>query len=142
MKSKLSFIYLGISFFAVCSCANTHSSVDRFYGFQEALIAIQCKMMKHGTISILSGKDSNVRLTVYHYSISLSERTAYCSIMYDVTNPEPELVNSYTWRTDNDLKKREKGTWRETYFRCFSEDFLDLSNEEKKELLDSLSDVQ
>ncbi len=128
---------------AFCRCISVNDSVDASMAMQEPLFGMQCKIMEYGTIGFLSKNGSKYKLTYFNYSVNLSEKTVSCKEIEEITvEYESELAHSFSWFTSETLRKREKGTWKEKYFKCFSDEFLDMSNEDKIVLLKSLSKIK
>ena len=69
----------------------------------------------------------------------MNNRTPYCTLRSDTLYNKTDLINSgraRNWMTSSMFKQVEN---HDSYFRCFSEDFLELTNEKKKLVLDSIS---
>ena len=62
---------------------------------------------------------------------------AYCTFRGEKQYKEDEASNLGGWGASSEFKQFNKSN--DPYFRYFSEDFLELSNEEKIKVLDKIS---
>lgn len=126
---------------AVVGCAPTgkYSYTDYQSVAEEPLFCIYNKTNERGTFTFIINDDNQIRQTSFTYSIYVDGKTVACHKSEDIIlNSQDERLNGH-WLTAAMFKGNEKGTRREAYWNCFSDDFLDMSNAEKMKLLEDLS---
>lgn len=104
----------------------------------ESLVCHHYKILENGYFSFLLKDEVSFRVLRYHYSINKNANTILCSAL-----PEESLdldsIYDYRWKTSESFKRSHIGTWREQFFNRFSDNFLDLPNDEKLLLFEKLS---
>ena len=102
------------------------------------LIALlYAKIITSGTLEFLRYEDGCYHLLVYTYRLDKKNNIAYCTFRGEKQYKEDEASNLGGWGTSSEFKQFNKSN--DPYFRYFSEDFLELSNEEKIKVLDKIS---
>ena len=136
MKKSLLFLLCSI----FCSCSTPKIDCYNYEIAQkETLIKLYSKIITSGSIEFLCYENGYYRLYVYTYRLDMNNRTPYCTLRSDTLYNKTDLINSgraRNWMTSSMFKQVEN---HDSYFRCFSEDFLELTNEKKKLVLDSIS---
>ena len=135
---KKPFIFLVCSLLCCCSvhkvdCCNYDVAQ------KEPLIKLYAKIITNGTIEFLRYENGDYRLSVYTYRLDMRKSTPYCTLRSDTLYKKEDLINigrGNNWMTSSMFRQVEN---HEPYFRCFSEDFLELSNDEKIEVMNNLS---
>ena len=100
---------------------------------------VYAKIITNGSIEFLRYENGYYRLSVYTYRLDVKKNTPYCTLCNDTLYKAEDLINigrGRNWMTSSMFKQVEN---HDPYFRCFSEDFLELSNEEKIKVLNSIS---
>ena len=103
----------------------------------ETLIRLYAKIITSGTLEFLRYEDGDYHLLTYTYRLDKKNNTAYCTFREDKQHKEDEASSLGRWGTSSGFKQLNKSL--DPYFRCFSEDFLELSNEDKIKVLDKIS---
>lgn len=127
----LSFILIG--------CYSYNTGVPPEMAQKETLLFYYSKIIWTGDICFLHYEDGVYKKIQYGYRIRLKEKSVSCT----KKNEEVIDINSYkderiVFYTSESFKNHIKESSLK-YYKCFSDDFLDLSNDEKITLLDSLS---
>jgi hypothetical protein len=109
----------------------------------ETLIASNYKVIEHGYFTFLIFINENeVKELVYSYYIDIDRKRVACSksseTVYNIRDKKGYL-KSLRLQTAKEFKRSQLNTWREKYYLCFAEDFLDRTNDEKIALLDKLN---
>jgi hypothetical protein len=108
----------------------------------ETLIATGYKLINHGQLTFLIFINSyEVKEVVYGYSVNIKNEKATCLKMsekiYKIRNKKVFLRNRL-FQTAEEFKRSQSNTWREKYYKCFTKDFLDKTNDEKIDFLNEL----
>ena len=124
-----------------CCCTTLRTDYINFESAQkETLIKVSAKIITSGSIEFLRYENGYYRLSVYTYRLDIKNNTPYCTLRSDTLYKADDLINigrRDNWMTSCMFKQFENYN---TYFRCFSEDFLELSNEKKMEVLKRISE--
>lgn len=131
-------------FFIMTSCMRiTNYGVSSDIAKQETLISeIQGKIITNGVISFLRYENDTLRMIRYSCQMQEKTKTAHCqkleSKVWDIPHASP---NSFSGFYTSTLFKAhvEKKPVLKKYYNCFSENFLDLTNDEKIKLLDEIA---
>ena len=116
----------------------TWKSVSNSYlAKNEMLVKLYAKIITSGTLEFLRYEDGKYYLSVYTYRLDKKNNIAYCTFRGEKQYKEDEASNLGGWGTSSEFKQFNKSN--DPYFRCFSDDFLELSNEEKIKVLDKIS---
>lgn len=108
----------------------------------EILISeIQGKIITNGIISFLYYEGNQYKLIQFNCRLQKSRKRIYCRKLKEKIIDIDILSRAYpNWYTSSLFKVHiEKKVSSVSLYKCFSNDFLDLSNKKKLELLDSLS---
>ena len=103
---------------------------------EETLVTVYSKTQKTGTIEFLRYKDGKCQRLIYSYCVDLKQYAACCTLKsknyyrIDDNRLPKEWMTSSVFRQQKYYKK---------YFGCFAENFLELSNDEKIELLEEIA---
>lgn len=103
---------------------------------EETLITIENKKPRQGYIKFLKAEGGRYRLLTYTYRIEEKAGTAHCTLRSDETYSIDSDVIKKSWMTASTFQELK---YYGRDFRSISERFLDLSNDEKIELLNELS---
>ena len=107
----------------------------------ETLIRLYAKIITSGTLEFLRYEDGCYHLSVYTYRLDKKNNMAYCTFRGEKQYKEDEEASlDRYWMTSAEFNQFHKSL--DSYFRCFSDDFLELSNEEKIKVLDKISKRQ
>ena len=117
------------------SC-RTQSNIVR--DSSETLITHQCKVAKQGYFLFLKKEGPSFKVLTYYYFINKKTNTVSCRAFPEKIVEANQLEN-YHWKTSEGFMSSATKIWREKCFNYFSEDFVDISNDEKLTLLDELS---
>ncbi len=104
-----------------------------------SLIQLRCKIIDHGYLSFIISQNDKISHIVYSYSINKKENKAYVSLNKKSVLSNEDLKSFNNHKTSLEWAKAQKDSYREKYFKVFHDNFLDMSNEEKILLLDSLT---
>jgi len=109
----------------------------------EVLLANNYKVIQHGYFTFLVFVNEDmVKELVYVYSIDVNENNVTCSKssekIYSISGNGRYLKN-LNFKTTKNFKDTHNNTWREKYYSCFADDFLDITNDKKIDLLNKLS---
>ena len=137
MKNYLCSIYL----FCMTSCLS--SSVPKELSLNETLISTHYKLIEHGYLIFLVPLERyQMKEIVYSYSINMKNRSVLCSNgqekIFNIQDKR-NYLKDHDFRTAKEFKQTNR---REKYYTCFSEDFLDMTNDEKIDLLNKLCDCE
>jgi hypothetical protein len=138
MKRNLFLILL--SCIELTNC-NAESAIDLYKG--ETLIVSQYKIIKHGYfIFLVFINDVEVKELVYSYSIDIENKKISCSKsserIYNIQDKK-NYPKSLRFETAEEFNRSQINTWREKYYACFANNFLDMTNDEKIDLLNELA---
>jgi hypothetical protein len=106
----------------------------------ETLISLYSKIVTSGTIEFLRYDNGYYQLSVYAYRLDMKNHKSFCTFYGKTQYTADELIKigrSKNWMKSSVFKQGEN---LDPYFRCFSEDFLELSNDEKIKVLNRISD--
>ena len=121
-----------------CSCLTSRIDCYNYdLAQKETLIKLYAKIITNGSIEFLRYENGYYRLSVYTYRLDVKKNTPYCTLCNDTLYKAEDLINigrGRNWMTSSMFKQVEN---HDPYFRCFSEDFLELSNEEKIKVLNT-----
>jgi hypothetical protein len=138
-------LFIAIIITILSSClSHTEINVKNVKNLDETMIAIYTKITKHGSIHFYRKiNPSTIQFIVYQYSINVEQQKVYCVTIRNDSVDISKIPDTLTIRglTSEDFNKRLKGKPVEKYYKCFSDNFLDMSNNEKIKLLDSLSQL-
>jgi hypothetical protein len=105
----------------------------------EVLIVFHSKIMQQGTISFLEFANNEVKKTNYSYSINIDSNKFVCSkyeekiFSLESINDKIDMSSYFTTNKFNIQHKKNE------YYKCISDNFLEITNADRKHLLDSLS---
>ena len=136
---KKIFIFLICIVLCCCSMYKNDDCYNYDIAQKETLIKLWAKTITHGTIDFLRYENGYYRLTVYTYRLDKRKNTSYCTLRRDTLYKKDDLINigrGSNWLTSSMFKQYEDEN--QPYFRCFSEDFLELSNDEKIKVLNEI----
>ena len=107
---------------------------------EETLVKVYAKIVTNGTIEFLRYDNGYYQISVYAYRIDMNNHISYCSFRGDTQYRAEDLKTAIgkNWMTSSMFIMQAKN--HVPYFRCFSEDFIELSNDEKIQVLDGMSD--
>lgn len=116
------------------------NSVNYSVAKEETLVRVWAKIITRGTIEFLRYEDGNYQLYKYSYWLDTKNHTYSCGLIEKKLYKSNDNIDVY-WMTDN---------WKtssmfnqinnyDPYFRYFSDDFLEISNDDKIRVLDSIS---
>ena len=129
-------IYILLLCLCNCSIINKLEYATYNEAQKETLIFIYSKIITHGHMEFLKYNDGNYQLIGYSYSIDIRNNKAHCSLRYKEPFDTANLINTKKhWMTSSQLHKPKNV---DSYFKCFSDDFLEVSNDRRIEILDSL----
>ena len=134
---KKNFIFLICIILCCCSMYKI-DSYNYDIAQKETLIKLYAKIITNGAIEFLRYENGHYRLSVYTYRLDTTKSTPYCTLRSDTLYKKDDLINigrGRNWMTSSMFKQVED---HEPYFRCFSEDFLELSNDEKMKVLNEI----
>jgi hypothetical protein len=139
MKRNLFFIFL--SFIGFTSYSTT-SAINLKNG--ETLMLSNYKVIEHGHfVFIVFIGDTEIKKMVYYYSINIKKKKVTCfkdsKNIYNARDKEEYLKNAH-FQTAKEFKHSQINTWREKYYTCFANNFLEMTNDEKIDLLNMLSE--
>jgi hypothetical protein len=134
-------VLMMLAYIGLQSCCAT--SIMEFNS-NETLIVNHSKVIQHGFFTfIVFINDKEVKELVYIYSIDIKNKKVTCSKsseqIYSVSDKNRYLRN-LDFRTAENFKSTQNNTWREKYYSCFADNFLDMTNDDKIKLLNRLSD--
>lgn len=117
----------------------TWKSVSNSYlAKNEMLVKLYAKIITSGTLEFLRYEDGKYYLSVCTYRLDKKNNIAYCTFRGEKQYKEDEEASlDRYWMTSAEFNQFHKSL--DSYFRCFSDDFLELSNEEKIRVLDKIS---
>ena len=126
--------------FSGCYCYN-RGGVYSEAAMQETLVSpIMGKILKSGVMSFLLYENNTYRIIKYDCQIDLNRKSVICRKYKDEVIDIKGKERYPEWYTAESFKKYiERSSTYQKYYKCFSEDFLDLSNDEKLKLIDELS---
>jgi hypothetical protein len=109
----------------------------------ETLIKNDSKIMGHGYFTFLVFVSENeVNETIYYYSINIKNKKCSCLKTTERRYNVNEYLKKYDtsrFKTAKEFERSQTHTWREKYYNCFVNNFLEMTNDEKIDLLDSIS---
>ena len=131
--------FLSLSCIGLMNC-NTTSIIGLSKG--ETLMTTNYKVIDHGYfIFLVFINDAEVKELIYHYSIDIKNKKVACfknsETVYNIRDKK-DYLKSLRVKTAEEFKHLQINTWREKYYICFSENFLDKANDEKIALLNQL----
>lgn len=132
--------FLFLVFFQIAVINNTMMPVLRVLD-NEVLIATLYKEIDNGYIIFLTTVGDELKEITYSYSINTLNKKVTCSRLREVVYNNSEWkksMNSFRFNTADEFNKKNKKSWREKYYKCFADDFLDMTNDEKIKLLDKI----
>ena len=137
---KKFFLYCLLFLFSGCYCYN-RGGVYSEAAMQETLVSpIMGKILKSGVMSFLLYENNTYRIIKYDCQIDLNRKSVICRKYKDEVIDIKGKERYPGWYTAESFKKYiERSSTYQKYYKCFSEDFLDLSNDEKLKLIDELS---
>lgn len=132
-------MYILLLFFLSINCASTAKT--KYYG-NETLICVNYKMPQSGFFRFLVFINENEMMLIdYVYSVNNNYKNATCSKMsekkFNISEKNKYLSN-LNFKTANEFKQELHNSLLEKYFKYFSENFLDMNNDEKIELLNKI----
>jgi len=141
MKRNLFLFLLSLSCIGLTS-GNTISAIDVAKG--ETLMLSGYKVIEHGNfIFIVFVNDTAIKELVYFYSIDVKNKKVTCSKgsekIYNIQDKR-QYLKSQRFQTAKEFERSQTNTWREKYYACFSDNFLEMTNDEKIDLLNKLSE--
>jgi hypothetical protein len=122
-------------------CSAT-TAIDLSNSNHETLIASNYKVIEHGYFTFLVFvKENEVKELVYSYSINIKDKKVWCSKssekIYNISGTN-RYSKDITLRTAEEFRDSQVNSWREKYYACFADNFLDMTNDEKMDLFNSL----
>lgn len=106
---------------------------------EETLVKVYAKIITNGTIEFLRYDNGYYQLSVYTYQLDIKSHKSFCTFRGETQYTADELIKigrSKNWMKSSVFKQGEN---HDPYFKCFSEDFLELSNDDKIKVLDGMS---
>lgn len=126
----------------LCSCSMSKNECYNYDVAQkETLIKLYAKIITSGSIEFLRYENGLYRLSIYTYRLDMNNNTPYCTLRSDTLYKADDLISlgrGKNWMTSSMFEQVES---HDSYFKCFREDFLKLSNEEKIKVLNCISNV-
>lgn len=111
----------------------------------EVLIASVYKEIENGYIIFLIPIGDEIKEITYSYSIDTLNRKVTCSRLGEKVYSSSErkkCLNSFRFKTADEFNKKQKKSWREKYYKYFADDFLDMTNDKKINLLDEMCAIK
>ncbi|WP_320996996.1 hypothetical protein [Bacteroides nordii] len=111
----------------------------------EVLIASVYKEIENGYIIFLIPIGDETKEITYSYSIDTLNRKVTCSRLGEKVYSSSErkkCLNSFRFKTADEFNKKQKKSWREKYYKYFADDFLDMTNDKKINLLDEMCAIK
>lgn len=111
----------------------------------EVLIASVYKEIENGYIIFLIPIGDETKEITYSYSIDTLNRKVTCSRLGEKVYSSSErkkYLNSFRFKTADEFNKKQKKSWREKYYKYFADDFLDMTNDKKINLLDEMCAIK
>ena len=109
---------------------------------KETLIKLYAKIIWNGSLYFLSNKNGNYEMSVYTYRLDKKNKTAYCTFWEKRTLTAEDIINNNLnnipqnyWMTASEFQKQKNLE----VFNYFSDDFLELSNDDKINVLNNIS---
>lgn len=132
MKYLLLISIIGVFSFMCASSKLDKQMQERF------LIRVQAKIIDNGYFEFLQLKDFiPVRKIIFHYGID-KKHNEFSVYLLENKEVKPRYsVKGY--EGSEEWNTKERNTYREEYYKIIDENFLQMSNEEKFRLLDSLT---
>ena len=133
-------LFIIIVVHAIIGCSATNKCIYTDYKTveDEPLFRIYTKNMKSGTIEFISKNNNQISLTQFRYHVDIDKKDVTCyKSESSILKSTDERLNG-TWMTADMFKHNARGP-KIAYWKCFSEDLDELSNEEKLKLLEDLS---
>lgn len=123
-----------------CSVTNKSRYTDYKAVEDEPLIRIFTKNMKSGAIEFIVKNEDQISLTQFSYYIDVDKKEITChkSVNKVIDDSTDEYLTGL-WMTSDMFKHNETNSQKQSYWKCFSEDFNDKSNADKIKLLEDLS---
>lgn len=122
----------------LCGCSTSKLECYNYeLAQEETLIKLWAKIITSGSIEFLSYENGIYKLSEYTYRLNKKNLTLYCSYRGSTLYNADDLIRigrGENWMTSSDFRNHYP------YFRCFPEDFLELSNEEKISVLNTISE--
>lgn len=129
----LSYLGLGLLFLACASSPKLTQRISDKY-----LIRIQAKIIDHGYFKFLKLKDSvPVKEITFIYSID-KKRNEFSVNLLEIKKVSPQYNIKY-YESSEEWNNKERNSYREKYYKVIDENFLNISNEDKFKLLDSIA---
>ena len=132
---------MNIVFYAIisCSASNKCRYTDYKAVEDEPLIRIYTKNMKSGVIEFIKINENEISLTQFSYYIDNKKKDVTCYKFGNmILSSTDERLNGL-WMTTEMFIHNEGHKKKEAYWTCFSDDFIDVTNDEKIKILDELS---
>ena len=128
------YILIILSCIGLVSCSTT-SAIK--LSKNETLIEFNCKMPQNGYFTFLVFVNENeVKEIIYSYSIHIKDRKCLCS----KTSERVYNINQYCKQKDcRRFKTAKEFVFAKQYYTCFADNFLDMTNDEKINLLNEIS---
>lgn len=102
----------------------------------ETLIRVYSKTQENGTIEFLKREGEKCQLLIFSYAVDVKRQTSSCSLrqmkLYEIADNRI----SEDWMTSSMFQKQK---YYEKCFACFSEHFMEMSNDEKIRVLEEIS---
>lgn len=138
---KKLFFALACSLLYSCTTTKNMSLATFEVAKEETLVKVYAKIITNGTIEFLRYDNGYYQISVYAYRIDMNNHISYCSFRGNTQYRAEDLKTAIgkNWMTSSMLIMQAKN--HVPYFRCFSEDFIELSNDEKIKVLDKISYV-
>lgn len=139
MKKKYITLILSILPFFI-GCKEKKLYVNANVAKQETLISLESKTINYGNLLFLKYIDKGkVSFLVYEYLVDKECQKIDCEKIREVEYDVNDKIIDKPWSTSNQFKEGVRCSSWEKYFTCFSENFLDLTNDEKIKLLDEIA---
>ena len=136
---KKLFFALACSLLYSCTTTKNMSLATFEVAKEETLVKVYAKIITNGTIEFLRYDNGYYQLSVYTYQLDIKSHKSFCTFRGETQYTADELIKigrSKNWMKSSVFKQGEN---HDPYFKCFSEDFLELSNDDKIKVLDGMS---
>ena len=121
-----------------CSSTNECRYTDYRAVENEPLFRIYTKNLKSGSIEFISKTEDQIGLTQFSYYIDIDKKVVTCYKSEDIILEITDKRLKGQWMTADMFRHNEKNKKRQAYWLCFSDDFIEISNAEKKKILETL----
>ena len=138
-KAHYLFVIILVYTILGCSATNKCRYTDYKAVEYEPLIRVFTKNMKSGAIEFIVKNEDQISLTQFSYYIDVDKKEIRCHKSgNEVIDSTDERLRGL-WMTSDLFKHNETSPKKQSYWKCISEDFNDISNADKIKLLEDLS---